>query len=157
MVNLMGTKWLKIGTKRIKLLLVFGLLVFSTISIAEVTTQCIELNWTAPTEREDETLIQAIEKYNLYQTHEGILLPTIEIDRAATSYSTCNVQTGIHLFQITTVELDGVEELESQRSPEVNAAVYPDPQAPPRQIVLTIRVIVSTESDNITATAAIVE
>lgn len=134
-----------------------ALLLFSTISTALPTTQCIELTWTAPTEREDETPIQAIEKYNLYHSLDDILLPSLEINATATTYTTCNVPTGVHIFQITTTELDGIEERESQRSPEVMHTIAPDPQAPPKQVVVTIRVIVSTESDNIVTTVELVE
>ena len=104
MVNLMVTKWLRIGRMRNKLLLAFGLLVFSTVS----TAKCIKIDWTNSGERADGTLIQTVEKINIYYTLNGLLLPTIPIDGAAITYTTCSIQTGSHIFQLTTVE-DGLE------------------------------------------------
>ena len=89
---------LRSGTKKISLLL--ALLVFSTVSLAAD----IQLTWDIPTEREDGSTIQEIEKFNLYYTFNNALQDVIEIDALSNSYTIQDIETGTHTLQISTVE-----------------------------------------------------
>ena len=89
---------LRSGTKKISLLL--ALLVFSTVSLAAD----IQLTWDIPTEREDGSTIQEIERYNLYYTVNNVLQDVIEIDASANTYTIQDIEIGTHILQISTVE-----------------------------------------------------
>ena len=90
---------LRSGMKKISLL-GLALLVFSTVSLAAD----IQLTWDIPTEREDGSTIQEIERYNLYYTVNNVLQDTIEIDALSNSYTIQNIEIGTHILQISTVE-----------------------------------------------------
>ena len=107
--------------------IVLALVLFSTVT----WSKCIQLDWTAPTEREDETAIQAIEKYNLYYTNQDSVLSIVEIDGAAITYSTCSIQTGTHIFQLATVE----DSQEGEKSDLLSITWTGN--APPKKMIIT--------------------
>ena len=125
----MGISLLKIGIKKSKLLGLV-LLFLSTTLLAE----SIRIAWSTPTEREDGTTIQEIEKYNLYYTHNNVLQAPIEVDASANTYTRQNLQQGSHTFQLTSFE-DG---LESELS---DAYTMSTSISKPVKIVLTIELI----------------
>ena len=84
---------------KIKVLLLFALLVFSTFSNAAE-----QLTWDKAELRRDGTAIEAIEKYILYHWFENILQPNIEIDGAAVVFSDTDRRIGLHVYEISTVE-----------------------------------------------------
>jgi len=90
--------------------------------------QCIQLTWSAAELREDGSSIEAIEKYNIYQTHGSILLPVIEVLGSATSYLAFNVELGSHAFQISTVEAGQEGEKSDPLTVTINAATVSPPQ-----------------------------
>lgn len=85
--------------------------------------QCAQLTWSTAEFREDGSLIEVREKYNLYHTHENVLLPIVEIDESATSYLAFDIGVGSHEFQISTVE-DGQE---GQKSDIVTVMIVSPP------------------------------
>ena len=97
----------------------------------------ILLTWDLPTEREDGTQIESIDRFNLYQTI-GVGLPSlIEIPAGATSFQLSEVQTGTHTFQISTVELGQ----ECAKSDPVSVNISEKVIAKASKILLTIQVI----------------
>lgn len=126
------TRYLWKGATMIKLLGLV-LLVFSSITLATD----IQLTWETPTEREDGTAIQEIEKYNLYHTVNDVLQSVIEVDPSDTSYTTLNAPTGIHSFVITTVTSNG----ESDKSNAASEYVPYKAPSKPVKILLTVEIL----------------
>ena len=119
---------LRSGTKKISLLL--ALLVFSTVSLAAD----IQLTWDIPTEREDGSTIQEIERYNLYYTVNNVLQDVIEIDASANTYTIQDIEIGTHILQISTVESG----LEGELSAPVTLSTS---NSKPVKILLTIEIV----------------
>ena len=124
----MGIKSLKIGIKKSSLLL--ALLAFSTVSLAAD----IQLTWDIPTEREDGSTIQEIERYNLYYTVNNVLQDVIEIDASANTYTIQDIEIGTHILQISTVESG----LEGELSAPVTLSTS---NSKPVKILLTIEIV----------------
>ena len=80
----------------------------------------INLTWTAPSEREDNTtlLLSAIGGYNIYYgSTQGQYINTVSIDDGtADSYTFNDLSTGTYYFVVTTYDTDGRE---SQYSSEI--------------------------------------
>jgi len=95
--------------------------------------QCVQLTWSAAEFREDGSLIEVREKYNLYHTHENVLLPVIEVDESATSYLAFNVGLGSHAFQISTVEAGQ----EGEKSDPVTVTIVSPVVSPPQKITIS--------------------
>lgn len=94
----------------------------------------IQLTWEKPTEREDGSQIQTIDRYNLYHTVDNVLQSTLEVPADLLSFTIYEVETGVHTFQISTVE-DG---LEGEQSGPVTVNLL---KSAPVRIELTVRVI----------------
>ena len=86
----------------------------------EVAPININLAWTAPSEREDNTplSLSAIGGYNIYYgSTQGQYINTVSIDDGtADSYTFNDLSTGTYYFVVTTYDTDGRE---SQYSPEI--------------------------------------
>ncbi|MBL4869818.1 MAG: hypothetical protein JKX72_02565 [Robiginitomaculum sp.] len=142
----MGISTLGNGTKKNKLLGLV-LLFLSTASNAAITDSCESFTWSTPGVRENGTAIQKIERFDLYHKFEDVLLPIIEIDANDTEYSACNLQTGIHIFYLKTIESYGDLEVESKESNTysvfIQDEVIPDPSPPEEPVIIvTIRISV---------------
>jgi len=94
----------------------------------------ILLTWDLPTEREDGTAIEQIDRFNLYTTIDNVLQDVNEIPGNATSFQLSEVKAGNYTFQISTVE-DG---LEGALSDPITVNVD---QAKPVKIKLIIQVV----------------
>ena len=68
----------------------------------------IELTWDIPTEREDGSQIEKIDRFNIYVYFNDVLQNTIEVASDAVSYELLALAAGNYSFQISTVE-DGQE------------------------------------------------
>lgn len=99
----------------IRVLLVFGMLVFSSI----LSAQDIELTWSKPELREDGTQIQSIDKFILYYSIDNVVQDNIEVSADDTGYTILEAETGLYTFQISTVEGG----LESEKSDVVSVSV----------------------------------
>ena len=97
----------------------------------------ILLTWNLPTEREDGSQIQKIDRFNLYQTVNNVLQSTIEISGDSTSFQIPEVETGSHTFQISTVEFGQ----EGAKSDPVSVNVTEKIISKAGKIVLTIQVM----------------
>ncbi|MDC0637494.1 hypothetical protein OAP25_02215 [Flavobacteriaceae bacterium] len=98
-----------------KILLAFGILVFS----AQLLAQSIELTWVTPEVREDGTAIQSIDRFNIYHSIDNVIQDSIEVSATDISYTVSEAQEGIHVFQISTVELGQ----EGEKSAVVSAPI----------------------------------
>ena len=94
----------------------------------------IQLTWETPTEREDGSQIDTIDRYNIYHSVDNVVQDTIEAQANSLAYTLVDVAQGSHTFQISTVEggLEGV------LSDPVNVDVT---TSKPVKIELTVRVI----------------
>jgi hypothetical protein len=115
----------------IKRILFFMLLT----SIASATD--ILLTWDLPTEREDGSKIESIDRFNLYQTIGNVLQGVVEIPAGATSFQLSEVETGIHTFAISIVELGQEGALSNPISVNVTDKVI----AKAGKMILTIQVV----------------
>lgn len=97
----------------------------------------IVLAWEAPTEREDGSEIETIDRYNLYTTIDNVFQGVIEVTADSTSFSIPDVAIGNYTFQISTVESGLESELSSPASVNVSEAL----RSKPVKIELTVRVI----------------
>lgn len=120
------------GMKKASLLL--ALLVLSSITLAAD----IQLTWDTPTEREDGSTIQEIERYNLYYTLNNVLQDTIQIDALSNTYTIQDIEVGTHIIQISTV----ADSLESKLS-DSKTIILSDSK--PVKILVTV--IVRVEND----------
>jgi len=93
----------------------------------------ILLTWETPTEREDGSQIQTIDRYNLYRTVNNVLQNNIEVSADAISFTIPEVQSGIHTFQISTVELGQ----EGALSDPISVTVFDKVIAPPAKMTIT--------------------
>ena len=79
----------------------------------------ILLTWDIPTEREDGSSIESIDKFIIYHAISGAIQDPIEVSGSATQYTLLEVAQGSHAFEISTVE-DGQE---GRKSPTVIEAI----------------------------------
>jgi len=73
----------------------------------------IELTWDLPTEREDGSQIEKIDRFNLYVYFNTVLQDIIEVAGTATVFQLSEIEAGNYSFQISTVE-DGLEGARSE-------------------------------------------
>ena len=85
----------------------------------DVPTRSIELTWSLPTEREDGSKIEKIDRFNIYVYFNDVLQNIIEVAGDAISYKLSEVETGDYMFQISTVEFGQ----EGILSPMINQVV----------------------------------
>ncbi|MDC0600108.1 hypothetical protein OAO65_02240 [Flavobacteriales bacterium] len=120
-----------------KILLAFGILVFS----AQLLAQSIELTWVTPTGREDGTAIQSIDRFNIYHSIDNVIQDSIEVSATDISYTVSEAQEGIHVFQISTVELGQEGEKSAAVSAPILAPVVIVISKPASPSSVTVRVI----------------
>ena len=101
-------------------------------SIANATD--ILLTWDLPTEREDASKIEQIDRFNLYSTINNVLQDVIEVPGDATSFALPEIQTGSYTFQISTVEFGQ----EGTKSDPISVNVTEKVIAKASKILLTI-------------------
>ena len=93
----------------------------------------ISLTWDRPTEREDGSQIQTIDRFNIYHTVNNTVQGVIEVPADATDFQLYEIQEGIHTFQISTVELGQ----EAALSDPVTVTWYEPVISPPKKITIT--------------------
>lgn len=113
-----------------KLLLAFVFLVFSSF----VSAADIQLTRDIPTEREDGSQIQSIDKFVIYYSVDNVSQSTIEVDPLLSGYTIPDVAEGSHTFQISTI----AGGLEGTASDPVNVDIT---ASKPIKIELTVRVV----------------
>lgn len=94
----------------------------------------ISLTWEAPTQYEDGSTLNSIDRYNIYYTIDNVVQDVIEVPAANTDYTLVDVAKGTHVFQISTVT-NGTES-----NPSNPATVNIDDKKA-MKIELTVRVI----------------
>ena len=99
-----------------------------------VSATDIQLTWDRPEVREDGSEIQTIDRFNLYHTANDGSANIIEIDSTLSSYQITDVEEGVHIFQISTVEAG----LEGDPSDFVSIGVK---QSKPVKILLQVQII----------------
>ena len=97
----------------------------------------ILLTWTAPTEREDGSQIESIDRFNLYTTIDNVVQDVVEVPADATDFQLSEVAAGNYTFQISTIE-SGIE---GDLSTPATVSVDELQQSKPVRIELTVRVI----------------
>ena len=105
-----------------------------------VSAQTIQLTWDLPTEREDGSAIETIDRFHIYQTANDGSQNVYEADATSTSYQILDVQEGSYSFQISTVE--GGQE--GSKSPPIPLSIIPPIQiviSKPSYPALTVKVI----------------
>ena len=80
-------------------------ILFLMLLTSVVNATDILLSWGLPTEREDGSQIETIDRFNIYSTVNNVLQDTIEVPAGATSFQLPEVAPGNYTFQISTVEL----------------------------------------------------
>ena len=108
-------------------LLFLFLMFFSGIAFAGE----VSITWTAPTEREDGTLIESPVSFRLYHTLNNIEQETIELESGVTNYNLSEASTGTHTFQISAIESGLEGELSAPASKQVNGSK-------PGRVIITI-------------------
>jgi hypothetical protein len=76
--------------------------------IEEVQLDGIFLSWELPTEKEDGSALNIIDRLNLYQTFDDGSTIIIEVESTAASLTLADVAAGSYHFQISTVS-EGIE------------------------------------------------
>jgi len=112
-------------------------ILFLMLLTSVVNATDILLTWDIPTEREDGSKIEQIDRFNLYQTVGNVLQGVVEIPAGATSFQLSEVKTGIHTFAISTVEFGQEGALSDPISVNVNQKII----SKVGKIVFTIQVI----------------
>lgn len=97
----------------------------------------ILLTWEAPTEREDGSQIEQIDRFNLYTSIDNVLQDVIEVPGDATSFQLSEVEAGNYTFQISTVEAG----LEGNLSDPVSVNVSEKVIAKVGKVLITVEVI----------------
>lgn len=110
---------------RFLLLLLFSVSAFAT---------DIQLSWEAPTQYEDGSTLNQIDRYNLYYTIDNVVQDVIQVPATSTEYTLVDVAQGTHVFQISTVT-NGTE---SELSNPVSTVIS---DKKPMRIQLTIQVV----------------
>ena len=129
-----------------RLLLVLGMLVFSSLAIAwteseltpsecGVTLTCIEVTYTPPVEYEDGEALTQIDRFNLYVTDSLSFQSDIQIPADRTGVTLVDVEKGAYYLQITTVSFGQ----EGEKSDPVPVSV--GRSAPTKMGVLGIKVL----------------
>tara|TARA_R110000772_G_scaffold199263_1_gene309877 strand:- start:44 stop:382 length:339 start_codon:yes stop_codon:yes gene_type:complete len=104
-----------------------------------VSAADIQLTWDTPTEREDGTAIETIDRFNIYHTADGGGTNIIEVDPTLLSYKILDAQEGAHAFQISAVEL-GQEGVKSDVVPVVVIGTIVITISKPGKMPLTVQV-----------------
>ena len=107
--------------------------IFLMLLSVSISAQTIKLTWDTPTEREDGSAIETIDRFNIYQTFNNSSTITIEVDSNLSSYEVLDAETGSYTFQISTVELGQ----EGQKSDPITATIAPASIAPPQKITIS--------------------
>lgn len=89
---------------RILFLMLFAVNVFAAPPSECDGVTCIELTWSTPTEREDGSLIEVIDRYDINFSIEGVDQPIIPVDSVNNSYYLIDVSPDDYVFKIRTVE-----------------------------------------------------
>ena len=116
-----------------KYLIALALLI---VSVCASATDIL-LSWEIPTEREDGSQIQQIDRFNLYTTINNVLQSVIEVPANDTSFQLPQVTPGTYTFQISTVELGQEGALSSPASVNITDKII----AKAGKIILTIQTI----------------
>ena len=111
--------------KRILFLMLFALNAHAT---------DILLSWETPTQYEDGSTLNQIDRYNIYYTIDNVVQDVIEVPATAIDYTLVDVAKGTHVFQISTVS-NGTES-----NPSNPATVNVDDKKA-MKIELTVRVV----------------
>tara|TARA_R110002074_G_scaffold119_2_gene485 strand:+ start:526 stop:894 length:369 start_codon:yes stop_codon:yes gene_type:complete len=102
-----------------------------------VSATDIQLTWDLPTEREDGSQIESIDRFNLYQTFNNGGATILEIGSTVSSYQIPNVETGNYTFQISTVEAGQ----EGALSDPISVNIQPVVKYKPIKMILSIELI----------------
>ena len=102
-----------------------------------VSATDIQLTWDLPTEREDGSAIEAIDRFNIYQTINNGGSTILEVASTGTSYQISDVETGNYTFQISTVEAGQ----EGALSDPISVNVLPVVVSKPIKMILSIELI----------------
>jgi len=97
----------------------------------------ILLTWEPPTEREDGSQIEQIDRYNLYTTFNNVLQDVNEIAGDATSFQLSEVEAGTYTFQISIVEFGQEGLLSDPISLNINDKII----AKAGKIIVTVQVV----------------
>ena len=116
-----------------KYLIALALLI---VSVCASATDIL-LSWEIPTEREDGSQIQQIDRFNLYTTINNVLQSVVEVPGNATSFQLSEVETANYTFQISTVELGQ----EGALSDPISVNIPDKIVAKAGKMILTIQVI----------------
>lgn len=103
----------------------------------QVIAADIVLTWDRPLLREDGSNITALESYKLYHSVDNVLTPVLVIPESELTYTLLNVSTGIHTFQISSVEAG----LEGALSDPISITLSDLPPSPTAKIILTIECV----------------
>lgn len=71
-------------------------------------TKDLEISWSTPTRREDDTEITSIDRFNLYFAFNGGIQNIIQVEADTNLYTLANVAAGSYNIQVSTVS-NGVE------------------------------------------------
>jgi hypothetical protein len=115
-------------------------ILFLMILTSVVNATDILLTWETPTEREDGSAIETIDRFHIYQTTNDGSQNVYEADATSTSYQILDVQEGSYSFQISTVE----DAHEGSKSPPIPLSIIPPIQiviSKPSYPTLTVKVI----------------
>lgn len=123
-----------------KRLILAALALFSSLVYAEPPAECdgsikcIQLTWVEPTEREDGTTIDSLDRYDIHHTANNVFQGIYQISAPSTEYYLVDVAQGNHTLTIRAVEGDVLGVMSSPAS----AAIL---QAQIGPIILTIKVL----------------
>ena len=109
-----------------------------------VSAADIQLTWDTPTEREDGSKIESIDRFNIYHTIDGSSTNIIEVDAAFLEYKILDAKEGAHAFQISVVEL-GREGIKSDVVPVMVFGKIVITISKPGKMALTVSVIESVK------------
>jgi len=98
------------------------------------TVKCVRLSWVAPTEREDGTAINSINRFDIHHTANNVFQGVIQSEATSTEYYLVDVAPGNHTLTIRAVE----GEVLGQMSAPASVAIL---QAQIGPITLTIQVL----------------
>jgi len=109
-----------------KFLTLFSVLFFVAMNVKAAD---VLLTYDTPTQREDGTALpfEEISGYKLYSSHNGVDSSIVNIPPGQNSYQFLDQPTGDYVYQISTVDSDG---LEGNKSPTVLVEINAGPSAP---------------------------